>query len=118
VYDCHAQSLTSRTACMLMCWKKRTTIVAYACFLFHNLKGKASRKKLYRPSCNDERPKLSEFFAKIGYASLFDTIAQNAVICYGCHQNLKKIVNIEKKLQQREEEVTNLLKNFRTCKVA
>ena len=42
---------------------------------------------------------------------IFDTFAQDAVICYGCNQNLRKAVSKEKELRLLEE-VMNWLKKL------
>jgi len=48
--------------------------------------------------------------SKVGSLSIFDTFAQDAVtiICYGCNQNLRRVVSKEKELRLLEEEVMNL----------
>jgi len=57
---------------------------------------------------NDERPKLSDLFSKVGGLSIFDKFAQDVVICYGCNQNLRKVASKEKDSRLLEEEVMKL----------
>jgi len=72
---------------------------AFAFYPFHSLNGKIDRKKLYGSCCNDERLKLADLLSKVGGLLIFDTFAQDAVICYGCNQNFRKVVSKEKELK-------------------
>ena len=77
---------------------------------FSQLKGKKKQKKLYGVCCNDEMPKLSDLVTKAGGKSIFDTFSLDAVICYGCHQSLRKVVSKEKELRLLEEVINSLKK--------
>jgi len=104
--------ITSRTASRLTCSRKMDKTCCICLLSFSQLKGKNRQKKLYGFCCNDERSKLSDLLSKVGGLSIFDTFAQDAVLCYGCNQNLRKVVSKEKELRLLEEEVTNLLKKL------
>jgi len=103
--------ITSHTASRLTCSRKMDKTCCIYLLSFSQLKGKNKLKKLYGFCCNDERSKLSDLLSKVGGLLIFDTFAQEAVLCYGCNHNLRKVMSKEKELRLLEE-VMNLLKKL------